>query len=151
MLESLLNGSLARAVRSHRRVTASVLIAVAAFMAFTSIPTRVIEPVRPSTPAPAVDEVIVPITLGDAQAAQALQVGDSISLIVTTDDGYAETVTDSARVRSVSSSTGLGHASAGSLTVLVPRSAALRLAAAPVRGVLSVIIHPTVDPTHESR
>lgn len=141
MLDSLRDSAPLRLIRAHRRIAAACLIGVAALLALSSLPTRVVQAPAPPLPSPGTDEVIVPLTLSDPAAAAALTTGDVITLVLTDESGFAQEVATDARVRSVDAGS-MGSSRSGAISVIVPRSQALRVSAAPVRGTLSVLIQP---------
>lgn len=142
MLDSLRDSALLRPLRTHRRIAAACLIGIAALIVLSSLPTRVVEAPAPVIPSPGPDEVIVPLTLSAPAAASELHPGDVITLVLTDESGFSQSVAEDARVRSVSGGGTFGASRADTLSVIVPRSQGVRLAGAPARGTLSVLIQP---------
>lgn len=87
------------------------------------------------------DEVAMAITLESRAAADAVHSGDRVSVVSVSDDGFSSIVAESARVLRAGSSGGFGTSDAA-ITLAVDEASALRLASAPARGTLTVIIRP---------
>jgi Flp pilus assembly protein CpaB len=87
------------------------------------------------------DEVAIPVTLESRAVADALHPGDQVSVIAVSDEGFSSIVAESARVLQAGSSSSFGSSDA-SVTLAVDEASALRLASAPARGTLTVIIRP---------
>lgn len=92
-------------------------------------------------PSLAADEVAISITLESRAVANALNSGDLVSVVGVSDEGYSSIVAESARVLEAASSSGFGSSEAA-VTLAVDEASALRLASAPARGTLTVIIRP---------
>jgi len=89
----------------------------------------------------AADEVAIPITLESRAVAECLHRGDRVSVIAVSDEGFSSIVAESARVLDPVSGGGFG-ATDSAVTLAVDEDSALRLASAPARGTLTVIIRP---------
>lgn len=87
------------------------------------------------------DEVAMAISLESRAAAEAVRAGDLVSVVSVSDDGFSSIIAESARVLRAGASGGFGSSDAA-ITLAVDEAAALRLAGAPARGTLTVMIRP---------
>ena len=144
MLASLTRGELARLIGRHRRIVAAALAGLAVLIIVSSLPHGA--PVSASIDgiSLAADEVAIPVTLESRAVAEALHAGDHVSVIAVSDEGFSSIVAESARVLAAASSGGFGS-SDSAVTLAVDEASALRLASAPARGTLTVIIRPPVS------
>jgi len=90
------------------------------------------------------DEVAIAISLDSRAAAEALHSGDLVSVVAVSDDGNSSIVAPTARVLAPVAGGGFGS-SDSAVTLAVDEASALRLASAPARGTLTVIIRPPVQ------
>lgn len=81
------------------------------------------------------------ITLESRAVAEALHAGDVVSVVAVSDDGFSSIVAPRARVIAPAASGGFGSGESA-VTLAVDEASALRLASAPARGTLTVIIRP---------
>ena len=139
MLASLTRGDLNRLIRRHRRIVASVLAGIATLIVVSSLSRGGSEPVSTDGLSLAADEVAISITLESRAVAEALNSGDHVSVVGVSDEGYSSIVAESARVLKAASSSGFGSSDAA-VTLAVDEASALRLASAPARGTLTVIV-----------
>ncbi len=141
MLASLTRGELSRHIRRHRRLVAAVLAGLAVLIIAGSLPHGTTESIGADAPTLATDEVAIPITLESRAVAEALHRGDRVSVIAVSDEGFSSIVAESARVLEPAASGGFGSGESA-VTLAVDEESALRLASAPARGTLTVIIRP---------
>ena len=141
MLASLTRGDLSRLIRRHRRIVAACLAGLAVLIIVSSLPHGGAAVTRVDSPVLAVDEVAIPITLESRAVAEALHSGDLVSVVAVSDDGFSSIVAERARVLTSASGSGFGSTDAA-VTLAVDEESALRLAGAPARGTLTVIIRP---------
>ena len=141
MLASLTRGDLSRLITRHRRIVAAALAGIAVLVIVSSLPHGA--PAAASTDGLglAADEVAIPVTLESRAVADALHAGDHVSVVAVNDEGFSSIIAQSARVLGAASSGGFGSSDAA-VTLAVDEASALRLAAAPARGTLTVIIRP---------
>ena len=144
VLASLTRGDLARLIRRHRRIVAATLAGIAVLIIAGSLSHGPPHTTEPDAPTLAVDEVAIPITLESRAIAAALDQGDRVSVIAVSEDGFSSIVAQSARVLESAASGGFGSSDAA-VTLAVDEESALRLASAPARGTLTVIILPPVQ------
>ena len=141
MLATLTRGDLARFIRRHRRIVAAVLAGLATVIVVGSFPRGSDAPAAHDSVFLSADEVAIPVTLESRAVADALNPGDQVSVIAVSDEGFSSIVAESARVLQAGSSSSFGSSDA-SVTLAVDEASALRLASAPARGTLTVIIRP---------
>jgi hypothetical protein len=141
VLSSLTRGDLARLISRHRRIVAASLAGMAVLIIVSSLPHGAPEVTSTDGLALAADEVAIPITLESRAVAEALHAGDRVSVVAVSDEGFSSIIADSARVLEPVSSGGFGS-SDSAVTLAVDEASALRLASAPARGTLTVIIRP---------
>jgi hypothetical protein len=141
VLASLTRGDLSRLITRHRRIVAAALAGIAVLVIVSSLPHGA--PAAASTDGLglAADEVAIPVTLESRAVADALHAGDHVSVVAVNDEGFSSIIAQSARVLGAASSGGFGSSDAA-VTLAVDEASALRLAAAPARGTLTVIIRP---------
>ena len=141
MLATLNRGDLSRLIRRHRRIVAAVLAGLATLIIVGSLPRSSAEPTPTDDAFLSADEVAIPVTLESRAVADVLRPGDHVSVIAVSDEGFSSIVAERARVLQSGSSSGFG-ASDAAVTLAVDEASALRLASAPARGTLTVIIRP---------
>jgi hypothetical protein len=141
VLASLSRGDLSRLIRRHRRIVASALAGLATLIVVSSLPHGGAAPAPADGVSLSVDEVAIAITLESRAVAEALHSGDLVSVVAVSDEGFSSIVAERARVIQAGSSGGFGSSDAA-VTLAVDESSALRLASAPARGTLTVIIRP---------
>ena len=141
MLASLTRGDLSRLIRRHRRIVAASLAGLAVLVIASSLPHGEPAPLSADGPVLAADEVAIPVTLESRAVAEALKAGDHVSVIAVSDDGLSTIVAEQARVLASASGSGFGSSDTA-VTLAVDEGSALRLASAPARGTLTVIIRP---------
>jgi len=87
------------------------------------------------------DEVGIAINVENRAVANALHAGDRVSVVAVSDESFSSIIAEKARV--IQAGTGSGFGSSDSaVTLAVDEASALRLASAPARGTLTVIIRP---------
>ena len=141
MLATLNRGDLSRLIRRHRRIVAAVLAGLATLIIVGSLPRSSAAPTPTDDAFLSADEVAIPVTLESRAVADVLRPGDHVSVIAVSDEGFSSIVAERARVLQSGSSSGFG-ASDAAVTLAVDEASALRLASAPARGTLTVIIRP---------
>lgn len=87
------------------------------------------------------DEVGIAINVESRAVANALHAGDRVSVVSVSDEGFSSIVAEKARVIQAGAGGGFGS-SDSAVTLAVDEASALRLASAPARGTLTVIIRP---------
>jgi hypothetical protein len=141
VLATLTRGDLSRFIRRHRRIVAATLAGLATLVVVGSLPSGSAAPAPDDGIFLSADEVAISITLESRAAATALNSGDHVSVVGVSDEGFSSIVAESARVLQAGSSSSFGSSDA-SVTLAVDEASALRLASAPARGTLTVIIRP---------
>jgi len=141
VLASLTRGDLSRLIRRHRRIVASALAGLATLIVVSSLPHGSAAPAPADGVSLSPNEVAIAITLESRAVAEALHSGDQVSVVAVSDEGFSSIVAERARVLQAGSSSSFGSSDAA-VTLAVDEASAVRLASAPARGTLTVIIRP---------
>lgn len=141
MLPSLSRGDLARLIRRNRRIVAAALAGLATLIVVSSLPHGSAAPTPTDTVSLSSDEVAIAVTLQSRAMAEAIQEGDQVSVVAVSDEGFSSIIAERARVLHAGSGSGFVSGDAA-VTLAVDEASALRLAGAPARGTLTVIIRP---------
>lgn len=141
MLTTLTRGDLSRLIRRHRRIISAVLAGMATLIVISTIPRGSAAPVSDGGMTLASGEVAIAITLESRAAAEAVRAGDRVSVVSVSDEGFSSIIAESARVLRAGASGSFGSGDSA-VTLAVDEASALRLAGAPARGTLTVMIRP---------